>query len=149
MGLAVTNELIEGEPDVLCNLTEQDGRNIAALMKRDGSASATCVSKLLVRTALANFGETKCNKNGDDRTRFESGDVPHRSNDHDILHADKLGLQVRLAVFKKHGDNFLQVMVHLVESHALRVRARKARDKPHKEFGLWATFNDGRVGSHD
>jgi hypothetical protein len=52
---AVPKELIEGEPDVLCDLTEQDGRNIAALMKRHGSAPALCVSKLLVRTSLADF----------------------------------------------------------------------------------------------
>jgi hypothetical protein len=118
-------------------------------MERHGGVSALCVSKLLVRPSLANFRETECNKNGDDLVRFENGDVPHRSGDRDVLHADKLGLQFWLAVFEKHGDDFLEVVIHLVERLALRVGAREARDKPDKKFGLGATLNDGGIGSHD
>lgn len=145
----MVKELIEGKPNVLCDLTEQDGRNITALMKRHGSASALRISKLLVRPALTDFREAERNKNGYDLARFENGDVPHRLGDRDVLHANKLGLQVGLTVFEKHGDDFLKVVVHLVESLALRVGAGEAGDKPHKEFGLGAALNDGRIDPHN
>jgi hypothetical protein len=149
MGLAMLKELIECKPDVLHYLAEQDGRDIAALMERHRCASAICVSKLFVRTPLTDFRETEGNKNGDDLARFENGDVPHCSGDRDVLHADKLGLQIWLTVFEKHGDDFLEVVVQLVERLALRVGARKAGDKSHKEICLGAAFDHGGIGSHD
>lgn len=61
----------------------------------------------------------------DDLVRFENGNIPHRSGDRDVVHANKLGLQFWLAVFEKHGDDFLKIVVHLVERLALRVGARE------------------------
>ena len=142
-------ELIESKPYALGDLTEQDGRDIAALMERHCSASTLYVSKLLMRTTLADFREAECNKNSDNLTRFENRDVPRRLRYGDVLDADKLGLKFWLAIFKKHGDDFLKIVVHLVESFALRMGSGKTRYKPHKKLGLWAALNYSRVSSHD
>lgn len=85
-------ELIESKPDVFRNLTEQDGRDIAALMKRHRRASTIHISKLLMRTSLADLRETEHNENSDDLTRFKNRDVPHRLRNCDVLHTDKLRL---------------------------------------------------------
>lgn len=145
----VPEELIESKPYILCDLTEQDGRDIAALMERHCSASALDVSKLLMRTTLADFRETERNENSDDLTRFENRNVPHRLRNSHVLDADKLGLKFWLPIFKKHCDDFLKVVIHLVESFALRMGSGKTRDKPHKKFGLRTAFNYSRVSSHD
>jgi hypothetical protein len=118
-------------------------------MKRHRRASALYVSKLLVRTALANFGETERDKNGNDLAWFENRDVPHRLRNRYVLDTDELGLQVWFSIFEKHGDDFLKVVVKLVESFPLRVGAGETRDKPDKHLGLGAAFDDGRIDSHD
>ena len=102
-----------------------------------------------MRTSLADFRKTECHENGDDLTRFKNRDVAHRLGNCDVLHSDKLGLQIRLAIFEKHGNDFLEVAVKLVESFTLRMGAREPRDKPHKKFGLGTVFNYCRVSSHE
>ena len=82
-------ELIESKPNVLCYLTKQDGRNVAPLMKGHCGASALYVSKLLMRTTLANFRETKRNENSDDFAWFENGDVSHRLRNGYVLDTHK------------------------------------------------------------
>ena len=91
-------KLIESKADVLRDLTEQDGRDIAALMERHRRAPTFYVSKLLVRTALANFRETERNENSNDLTRLEYRDVTHRLRNCDVLDTDKLRLQVWLTI---------------------------------------------------
>ena len=102
-----------------------------------------------MRTALANLRKTQRKENGNDIIRFENGDVSHRLRHCNILDTDKFRLQVWLTIFEKHGNDFLEITVKFVESFALRVGTGKARDKSHKKLGLGATFNYGRVGSHD
>ena len=142
-------ELVGGKPDVLCDLTEQDGRDIAALMERHRCAPAFRVPKLFMRTPLADLRETERNENGDDLAWLENGEVSHCLCNGDVLDTDKLRLQVGFAVFEQHGDDFLEVAVKLVEGFALRVGAWETWNKTHKKFGLRATFNDGRVSSHE
>ena len=96
-----------------------------------------------MRTALADFRESGGDENGDNLTRLENGDIPHRLRDRDVLDTDKLRLQVWLAVFKEQGDHFLKVMVKFVERSTLRVGTGKAGDKPHKKLGMRATFDYG------
>ena len=149
LGLAMPKELIESKPDVLYDLSEQDGRDIAAMMERHCSASALCISKLLMRTALADFRRTECTENSDDLTRLENGGVPHRLRNGYVLDTDKLGLKVWLTIFEQHCNDFLQVTVNLVESFALGMGSRKAWDKPYKKLGLGAAYNYCSVRSHD
>lgn len=94
-----------------------------------------------MRATLANFGKTEGNKNSDNFTRFENRGVSHRLSNCDVLDTDKFRLQVWLAIFEKHANDFLKVAVQLVESFALRVSTGETRDKPNKKLGLWATFN--------
>jgi hypothetical protein len=103
----------------------------------------------LGRPALADFGEAERDKNGDDLARFENGDVPHRLRNSHVLDTDELGLQVGFSIFEKHGDDFLKVAVKLVERCPLSVGAGEPRDKPDKQPGLGAAFDDGGIGSHD
>ena len=85
-------KLIESKADVLRDLTEQDGRDIAALMERRRRASTFYVSILLMRTALANFRETERDENSNDLTRLENRDVTHRLRNGDVVDTDKLRL---------------------------------------------------------
>ena len=121
-------KLVESKADVLRDLTEQDGRDIAALMERHRRASAFYVSKLLMRTALANFRETECDENSNDLSRLENRDVTHRLRNGDVLDTDKLRFQVWLAIFEKHGYDFLEVVVKLVESRTLGMGTGETRD---------------------
>src|SRR3546814_3623676 len=102
-------------------------------MKRHRGAAHLVVTELLVRTTLTHFREPWRNQDGDDFARLENGDVPHRSGDCDVLDTHELRLQLRLAVFKKHRDDFLQISVQLLKRLALRVRASESRDKPDEE----------------
>src|SRR3546814_8486058 len=102
-------------------------------MKRHRGASTLGVTELLVRTTLTHFREPERNQDGDDFARLENGDVPHRSGDCDVLDTHELRLQLRLAVSKKHRDDFLQISVQLLTRLALRVRARESRDNPDEE----------------
>jgi hypothetical protein len=94
-----------------------------------------------MRAALADFRATEGDKNSNDLTRFENWDVSHRLRNCDVLDTDKFRLQVWLAIFEKHANDFLEVVVKLVESFSLSVGTRETRDKPNKMLGLGATFN--------
>ena len=118
-------------------------------MERHRRASTFYVSKLLMRTALANFRETERDENSNDLTRLENRDVTHRLRNGDVVDTDKLRLQFWLAIFEKHGYDFLEIVVKLVESPTLGMGAGETRNKPHKKLGLGATFNNSRVSSHD
>jgi len=52
LGLPVFDELADREADVSCDLAEQDGRNVSAVMKGHGRTPARIVSILLVRPTL-------------------------------------------------------------------------------------------------
>lgn len=145
----MAKELIDSKPDVFCDLTKQDGRNVSALVERDSRALTLRVPKLLMRPALTDFRETEGDKDGDDLTRFENRDISHPLRNSNVLDTYKLRLQDGLTVFDKHGNNFLKVMVEFVQGLTLRVRTRKTRHKSHEEFGLWAPFNYCGKSSHD
>ena len=98
---------------------------------------------------MPNFRETERDENSNDLPRLENRDVTHRLRDYDVLDTDKLRLQVWLAIFEKHSNDFLEVVVKLVEGGTLGMSTGKARNKPHKKFGLRTTFDNSRVRSHD
>ena len=78
-------------------------------MKRHGGATTGAIAKLLVRPALTHFDEAQSAENGDDLDGLQYGNLAHHLDNGDILDADKLGFEVRLAIFKKHRDNFPKV----------------------------------------
>lgn len=64
---------------------------------------------------MTDFGEAEFDENCDDLIRFEDGNIVHESSDGDVLNPDKLGLQHRFAVFQKHCNDIVQVMVNLIQ----------------------------------
>ncbi len=90
VGLSMLEKLIKCETDVFGNLTEQDWRNVSALMERNRCAAASSVTKLFVCPALTNFGEAKLDENSDDFVGFEYGNIAHDSSDGDVLNPNKL-----------------------------------------------------------
>lgn len=54
------HNFFDGESDIFRNLTEQRGSNVAALVHRDGGASAIGMPVLDVRTALPHVAKSKC-----------------------------------------------------------------------------------------
>ena len=68
---------INGQSDVLRDLSQQDRRYIPAPMIRYRRAPAVGMPKLLMRSALADFGKTQSIQNGYDFARFENWDLAH------------------------------------------------------------------------
>jgi hypothetical protein len=134
-------KLIKCETDVFGNLTEQDGGDISALMKRNRCATACCITELLVRSALAYLGETEFDKNGDNFIGFEDRNIAHESSDSDVLHPNKLGLQHRLTVFQKHCNDIVQIMIDLIQRFSLGVGAGEAGHETNEQTGLCASLN--------
>ena len=56
---------------------------------------------------------------------------------------------LRLAVFKKHGDHFLEVLSQLVDTRALRVRARPPWDISHEQTRVRIALDDRSEGPHE
>lgn len=65
VALAVPKKFIKCQPDVFRDLAQQDGRDIAPLVKGYGRAFTRQIPELLMRTSLANFRETERNENCD------------------------------------------------------------------------------------
>ena len=66
VGLSVLEQLIQCEANGFGNLTQQDWRDVAPLMKRHCGAAAGSIGKLFVRAALTDFDEAESKKNGHD-----------------------------------------------------------------------------------
>ena len=64
------------------------------------------------------------------------------------LGSHELGLEIRNAVLKKHGYDFLQVVMKLVQRFPLSMSARKTRHIPNIQTGIRAPFYHGRKRSH-
>ena len=102
VGLSLLEEFIKCEANVFGYLTEQDWRDVSALMKWNRCAATCRITKLFVRTALADFGETELDENGDYFIGLENGSIAHSLSDCDVLNPNKLGLQHGFAIFQKH-----------------------------------------------
>lgn len=59
----MSEKLLSGESDVFGDLPKQNGRNVAALVKRDSRAAAIGMAILAVRTALSHLEKTESLKN--------------------------------------------------------------------------------------
>ena len=141
VGLSVPEQLIKRNIDVFGNLTKQDWRDVPPLMKGD-RCTATCgIAKLFVRPSLANFGEAESEKNGYDFTGFEDGNIAHGSSNGDVLNSNELGLQRGFAVFEKHCNNVVQVVIDFVQRFPLGMRAGKTGNETNEQASLWAPLN--------
>ena len=66
MRLTIPEKLLRGRSNVLDDLEEQEGSDIASAVYRNGRATAVRVSELLVRTSLSDLLETHVPENRDD-----------------------------------------------------------------------------------
>ena len=76
-------------------LWQFDGARLARCLGLDEMeplCSDLRITKLFVRTALAGFGETELDENGDDFIGLENGNITHSLSDCDVLNPNKLGL---------------------------------------------------------
>ncbi len=101
-------------------------------MEWDSGTTTASVAELFVRTALPNFREPEFDKNCNDLGGFQNRYIAHVLRNSNVLYADKLSLKLRLAVFKKHADDFLKVSVELIKGLCLRVSSRESRYKAHE-----------------
>jgi hypothetical protein len=102
---------------------------------------------LLVGAPLANFNEPEASKKCRNLPGFEElGSNPLRHLDR--LHPYKLRFQFRIAILKKHLDNFSKVALKLVETGALAVSARPSRDISDIECRLRIPLYDYVKGSN-
>ncbi len=141
-------QFIKCEANVFGDLTKQDRRNVAALMKWHRGAATGSVAVLLVRTALAHLGEAKSKQNGRDLARFEDRNISHSSGYGNVLNSHKFRLQSRLTIFKKHGDHIAQIVIDFIKRCPLRMSARKTGDEANEQAGLRAPLNYRRIDFH-
>jgi hypothetical protein len=69
-------ELVDGETDVSCNLSQQGGRYVSASMKGHRCAAAFSMSELLVRSALSGLNKAEPVEQRDDLARPQDRDGP-------------------------------------------------------------------------
>ena len=70
-------ELLSSHSDVFRDLPEQDGRNVATLVKGNSGTTSVRVAELFVGADLADFREAECFQNSDDLTWLEDGQMSH------------------------------------------------------------------------
>lgn len=90
LSLPVFDEFGDRETDVSCDLSEQDGRNVSALMKGHGCTPAAIVSILLVRATLPDLAEPQLEKDCHDFRRLKNRDIAHESSNGDVVNSDEL-----------------------------------------------------------
>ncbi len=110
-------------------------------MKWNRCATACAIAELFVRSALADFGETEFDQDGDDFMGLEDGNVAHNSSNGYVLDPNKLGLKLGFAVFQKHGNNIVQIAVDFIQCFPLGVGAGETGNKTDEQASLWASLN--------
>lgn len=70
--LCTLQQVLQRQADVLCDLAQQNRRDISSGMHGNGCASAIRVPKLLVRAPLANLSKAQCFQDRDDLARSEN-----------------------------------------------------------------------------
>jgi len=148
LGLPVFDELTDREADVSCDLAEQDGRNVSALVKGHGCTPARIVSILLMRATLPDLTEPELEQNCHNFRRLENRDIAHESSNSDVVDSDELGLKVRFTILQKHANNFPKIAIEFVERFPLRVSTGKARDKTDEQPRTWIALNYRSVALH-
>jgi len=102
------------------------GEMSASGVKRHRRAAAIATAKLLMRTALPDFGESENRKYRNYLARFQYRNA-RQSGDDNRLRTYELGFKAELTAIQKHGDKLLQIFVQLVTRLSLAMPARKAR----------------------
>lgn len=108
--------------DVLCNLPQQRWGDVATPMIGYRRGSAVRVTKLPMRTALADLLEAELLQQADDLARLVAG--PRLSDEH-LLDTDELRLDLRLAFLQQHLDHLAKVRPELIQGFTLRVSTRE------------------------
>ncbi len=141
-------EFVECQSDVLGNLSQQYRRNVPPLVIGNRGDFPSRIAELLVRTTLPHRDKANLKQNRDDFAGLENWDVAHRSGYRDVLNADKLSFKNRIAIFKQHCDNLLEVALQFIEGFGLRMRAIESRNKAYVESSLRTALDYCGVISH-
>jgi len=72
---------------------------------------------------------------------FEDGNIAHDLRDGDVLNPHELGFQHGLAIFQKHCNDIMQVVVEFIQRFPLGMCAGKTRNETNEQAGLWAPLN--------
>ena len=94
-------------------------------MKGNCCASAIYVAILFVGTSLTSFNKPELLRYRNNFGRFQDRKVSHLSRNLYSLGSDKLTVEFRLAILEEHSNYFSQILVQIIQSLCLRVRARK------------------------
>lgn len=112
-------------------------------MERNSGKPAIGMTKLFVQTTLADFNKPHFLQNGGHFTRFQDRNCSH-SGHKNFLRANELRFELRLTIFQKHFDNFLQVGAQFIQRFRLRMRARETRNIADIIAGIGVFFNHSR-----
>jgi len=118
-------------------------------MVRDGGAASVGMAVLQVGAALADHDKTQGIEDATDLAWLENGSSRHElRSDGDALGADKLGVQIGLAVLQKHLNHFAEIALQLVERLALGMRTGKTGDGTNVKPGSRTTLDDRSESFH-
>ncbi len=110
-----------------------------------GETARWCICRPRYEAACVNHAgelrKSQENKNGDDFGWFQDGSASHPSGDCHILNPDELGFEFGLAIFKKHGNDLLKVLVEFIERLTLCIGPRESRHRTDKQPGLGASLD--------
>ena len=110
------------------------------------------MAKLLVGAPLSGLYKTQALQMTNNFLWLKDGQTAHSYPplcDRKLLSANKLCFERRLAVFKKHGNDFLKMLMQLIKCHPLRMCTGEAGDVTDIESRFSALFNNGGKGLHD
>jgi len=143
MRLSTTSgdELLDGEADVLGNLAQEGGRDIAALVNRDCRDPPVGVTELLVGAPLPDLSKAESLKQANDFPRLEDWRLGQLS-DCDRLNAHELRFKLRRPVLEEKRDDLSEVALELVERLRLAVSARKTGHVPDVQARVGVPLND-------
>jgi hypothetical protein len=71
----------------------------------------------------------------------EDGDIAHGSSYCNVLNSNEFGLKRGFAIFEKHCNNVVQVVIDLVQCLPLGMSTWKPRHEPNEQASLRASFN--------
>jgi hypothetical protein len=109
-GSAPTDQLLNGQTDILGDLPQERRCYVAALVQRDRRPPAVRVAQLDMRSLSPDFNKSERLQPPTDFQRLQNRERAHRSITHrDALRSHELGLQLGLPVFQKHLNDFPQI----------------------------------------
>ena len=139
-------ELLHGEPDILGNLPQQRGGDVAAGVIGNRRSTPVGVTILPVRAALTDLVETQPLQQRRNLPWLERGQVAHYAT---LIVWTPINSDSNLgSPSSRDGDNLLEIALKLIEAGSLSVCPRPTWHVADVEARVWITLDHDAEASH-